>query len=262
MHQSSALVPIRLLLETRPIRLRNCTERSLLIIDEFGKGTNSVGQWGIFLPCMGDYWFRFIIADGAGLFVGLIKHLVTRSIRLPKTMLATHFHEVFFNDFLKRGLPIGLAHMELIIDRENPRIRGDQSEGKIVGVTPLFKWEHTRLFPLLLVLIEHCLPHRLAPGLCLKSYAFHCAESFGIATHIVERALAVSTAISSYNVHEIMDPQMTDQEEKDLVEAEQIVRRLLQVDWQDEFDDEGNQVSTLQKLAEVLGQEYTPTITT
>lgn len=77
--------------------------------------------------------------DGASLFVGLIKHLVTKGPRLPKTILATHFHEIFFNDFLKRGLPIGLAHMELVIDREQPVTRDPKDEGKVIGVTPLFK---------------------------------------------------------------------------------------------------------------------------
>lgn len=73
------------------------------------------------------------------MFVGLVKHLVTKGHRLPKTILATHFHEIFFNDFLKRGLPIGLAHMELIVDREDSRSSDPNVEGKVVGVTPLFK---------------------------------------------------------------------------------------------------------------------------
>ena len=60
-------------------------------------------------------------SDGAGLFIGLLKHLVTLGSKLPKTLLATHFHEIFFsgNNFLRKGLPIGLAHMELIIDKKD-----------------------------------------------------------------------------------------------------------------------------------------------
>ena len=95
----------------------------------------------------------------------------------------------------------------------------------------------------------------MAPGLCLKSYAFHCAESFGIPVNIVERALEVSAAISSYNVHEIMDPEMTPEDEKELLEAEQIVRRLLEVDF-DAPDERGNPVSAMKKLADVLGEDY------
>lgn len=121
--------------------LRNCTERSLLLIDEFGKGTNAT--------------------DGAGLFVGLIKELVTMGARLPKTLLATHFHEIFMNDFLKSRLPVGLAHMELLISKHGAEeeVRGksmtpatntmgvgmnaargkEEDPSKIVCVEPLFR---------------------------------------------------------------------------------------------------------------------------
>ena len=78
--------------------------------------------------------------DGAGLFVGLIKHLVTRGADLPKTLLATHFHEIFVNKgFLKKTLPIGLAHMELIIDKTVESKEGGQAIEKVVGVTPLYR---------------------------------------------------------------------------------------------------------------------------
>lgn len=67
--------------------------------------------------------------------------------------------------------------------------------------------------------------------------------------------MEVSTAISLYNVHEIMDPQMTEEDEKELLEAEEIVRRLLQVDW-DATDGDGDQISSMKKLADVLGIDY------
>jgi hypothetical protein len=59
-------------------------------------------------------------------------------------LLATHFHEIFFNSFLKSQLPIGLAHMEPIVDREvgpeGPgKINGARDDDKVVGVTPLFR---------------------------------------------------------------------------------------------------------------------------
>lgn len=52
-----------------------------------------------------------------------------------------------------------------------------------------------------------------------------------------------------------MDPEMTEDDEKELVEAEQIVRRLLLVDW-DADDEDGNPVSAMKKLADVLGEDY------
>lgn len=54
------------------IALRNSTLKSLLIFDEFGKGTGST--------------------DGAGLFCGVMEHLLKRGKDCPKIIAATHFH--------------------------------------------------------------------------------------------------------------------------------------------------------------------------
>lgn len=100
---------------------------------------------------------------------------------------------------------------------------------------------------------------RLAPGLCLKSYAFHCAESYGIAPEIVSRAMAVSKALSSFSMHEIMDPKMSEEDERTLRESEIIARKLLQTRWEDddEQDEEtGERKTTMKKLAECLGETY------
>ena len=48
---------------------------------------------------------------------------------------------------------------------------------------------------------------------------------------------------------------MTEEDEKELLEAEEIVRRLLQVDW-DATDGDGDQISSMKKLADVLGIDY------
>lgn len=54
------------------ISLRLATRRSLLIIDEFGKGTDS--------------------SDGAGLACGVFEHLLNRGQERPKVLAATHYH--------------------------------------------------------------------------------------------------------------------------------------------------------------------------
>lgn len=54
------------------ISLRLATRRSLLIIDEFGKGTDS--------------------SDGAGLACGVFEHLLNRGRQRPKVLAATHYH--------------------------------------------------------------------------------------------------------------------------------------------------------------------------
>lgn len=53
-----------------------------------------------------------------------------------------------------------------------------------------------------------------------------------------------------------MDPQMTKDDEKELLEAEQIVRRLLQTEWDAEEGD--GQVPLMKKLADILGEDYLP----
>lgn len=74
--------------------LRNCTERSLLVIDEFGKGTES--------------------QDGAGLFAGLCHALIRRGRSCPKAILATHYQHIFFMKDLVESRPLALAHMALV----------------------------------------------------------------------------------------------------------------------------------------------------
>ncbi|KAJ3392725.1 MutS protein msh5 [Lobulomyces angularis] len=58
------------------VALRSCTRRSLVLFDEFGKGTQS--------------------SDGVGLFCATIEHLISKKKEAPKFLAATHFHEIFF----------------------------------------------------------------------------------------------------------------------------------------------------------------------
>ncbi|BFZ65463.1 chaperone ATPase hsp78 [Saitoella coloradoensis] len=78
------------------LALRAATRRSLLIIDEFGKGTEST--------------------DGAGLFCGVLDWLLRLGEERPKVLAATHYHEIFEGGFLEPDLPLSYAHMEIILD--------------------------------------------------------------------------------------------------------------------------------------------------
>ncbi|KAE8355541.1 muts domain V-domain-containing protein [Aspergillus coremiiformis] len=78
--------------------LKQMTERSLLIIDEFGKGTNQ--------------------SDGIGLICGILKHLLVVE-DAPKVIAATHFHEILENDILKPGPRLLLGHMEVQVCEES-----------------------------------------------------------------------------------------------------------------------------------------------
>ncbi|KAK2795607.1 hypothetical protein FQN50_009713 [Emmonsiellopsis sp. PD_5] len=72
------------------------TERSLLIIDEFGKGTEST--------------------DGASLACGLFEYLLSLGEKRPKVLAATHFHEIFENGFLAPRRELGFGYMEVQVD--------------------------------------------------------------------------------------------------------------------------------------------------
>jgi DNA mismatch repair protein MSH5 len=83
-------------LEQISVALSLATRRSLVIIDEFGKGTESY--------------------DGAGLAAGVFEHLLRRGDHSPKVLGATHFHEIFERGFLQPRLSLDFAHMEVKVD--------------------------------------------------------------------------------------------------------------------------------------------------
>lgn len=81
------------------------TRRSLVIIDEFGKGTNSV--------------------DGAGLACGVFEYFLSLGPHRPKVLGATHFHEIFESGFLDQRTELAFGHMEVRVDA-NTEVVEDQ----------------------------------------------------------------------------------------------------------------------------------------
>ncbi|KAH6908017.1 muts domain V-domain-containing protein [Coprinopsis sp. MPI-PUGE-AT-0042] len=175
------------------LALRNCTSRSLILLDEFGKGTLST--------------------DGAGLFCGVLMHLLERGSQCPKVLVATHFHEVFAEDLLDvENLPITLSHMQVMftIGGEDGNSYMHESEG-----TPQMQAHYGNLLRL----------HTgVATGLCSESHAAQCAAMFGIPHKIVSRAQHVSDLISRHEVR------MKEEEVEDLLDAEEVCRRFLEWD--------------------------------
>ncbi|KAF2832856.1 hypothetical protein CC86DRAFT_414515 [Ophiobolus disseminans] len=79
------------------LALSLATRRSLLIIDEFGKGTEA--------------------SDGAGLACAVMEHLLSLGTERPKVIGATHFHaEIFEMGLLKPRPTLAFGHMEVRID--------------------------------------------------------------------------------------------------------------------------------------------------
>lgn len=78
------------------------TRRSLILIDEFGKGTNAM--------------------DGAGLVTALLNHFANLGDESPKVLAATHFHEIFENDILQDNPRIDFAQMDVRVDLETENV--------------------------------------------------------------------------------------------------------------------------------------------
>lgn len=74
------------------------SRRSLLIIDEFGKGTNA--------------------SDGAGLCCGVLQYFLSLGTERPKVIAATHFHEIFEGGFLQDRPELSFGHMEVRVNTQ------------------------------------------------------------------------------------------------------------------------------------------------
>jgi len=103
-------------LQQTSIAVTLATRRSLVIIDEFGKGTET--------------------HDGAGLAAGVFEHFLQLGPNCPKVLGATHFHEIFENGFLPPRPTLRFAHMEVNVDAEASQVE-DQ-------ITYLYKYRQER----------------------------------------------------------------------------------------------------------------------
>ncbi|QKX55952.1 uncharacterized protein TRUGW13939_03051 [Talaromyces rugulosus] len=86
-------------LQQMSLLLKLATEKSLIVIDEFGKGTD--------------------INDGAGLACGIFEYLLSLDEKRPKILAATHYHEIFENGFLPIRRSLSFGHMEVRVDESS-----------------------------------------------------------------------------------------------------------------------------------------------
>ncbi|KAI9006039.1 muts domain V-domain-containing protein [Gaertneriomyces semiglobifer] len=63
------------------LAIRNSTRRSLVVLDEFGKGTDAT--------------------DGVSLFCAVLEEFFSRGVECPRLVSATHFHEIFNFELLR-----------------------------------------------------------------------------------------------------------------------------------------------------------------
>ncbi len=80
--------------------VKQATEKSLVLVDEFGKGTCPI--------------------NGAGLAAGLLNHFLSLgSDRRPEVIFASHFHEIFESESFRSHEFQNFAHMKVEINYDN-----------------------------------------------------------------------------------------------------------------------------------------------
>lgn len=107
------------------------TQRSLVIIDEFGKGTESSGMSFVRTRRI---WILMYNPDGAGIACGVFEHFLNLGNRMPKVLAATHFHEIFENGFLRPRPSLAFGHMEIRVDVEEEEMENQ--------ITYLYKYKY------------------------------------------------------------------------------------------------------------------------
>jgi len=76
--------------------VKSGTRRSLILVDEFGKGTK--------------------LDDGAGLMVAFLDHFLSQEVNTPRLLVATHLHAIFEGDYLGGHRNSVLSHMDVRLD--------------------------------------------------------------------------------------------------------------------------------------------------
>lgn len=163
------------------LSLSLATNRTLVVVDEFGKGTNA--------------------SDGAGLCCGVFEYLLSLGRNRPKVLAATHFHEIFENDFLEDRPELSFGHMEIRVD-----IQAELVEDQI---TYLYNY---------------------VPGRSTSSFGTCCAMMNGIPAAIVERADELVLLAARGEDLVAACAKVSPAEQQKLEEAEQVGRQLLEQD--------------------------------
>ncbi|KAL4529302.1 hypothetical protein Ndes2526A_g04097 [Nannochloris sp. 'desiccata'] len=151
--------------------LRLATPKSLLIIDEFGKGT--------------------LAADGIGLLCGSLSYLATGSGSStgtgnvlsppPRVLLATHFTEVLNSTYLPQNEFLDFYTMAVALGEEDKEKKESKS-----GMIPKTNTTSDVVFL-----------YRLTPGHVGPSFGVHCASLAGVKSDVVQRAGQIVECLSN-----------------------------------------------------------------
>jgi DNA mismatch repair protein MSH5 len=78
--------------------INSATRRSLILADEFGKGTST--------------------ENGSALFTAYLVHLLDMGPERPRVIVGTHFHDIFENGLLQQREGVGFAHMDVKLNEK------------------------------------------------------------------------------------------------------------------------------------------------
>jgi DNA mismatch repair protein MSH5 len=166
--------------------LRHATPHSLLLLDEFGKGTSSLDGVAILASTI-----RAILRIGSS--DTPTTHERPAVLLAPRSAITTHFTEALDSGILLdpavdetsiHGHPKGVAyyHMQVMLHKpgddrtDRSTISSPPSSGYEDSVVPLFK---------------------LVPGCASSSYGFACALQAGIPRVLIDRAADITRLVKS-----------------------------------------------------------------
>lgn len=209
------------------IALNSCTHRTLVVIDELGKGTDS--------------------CDGVGLAVGVLNHIQALGSAMPKAIMATHFHEIFDMDCL--GAMEHLSPMQMEVRVHGGRTRDDVHTPETAAAknTDQHDSEVTYLY-------------NLRPGRSIVSYGIQCAAMNGISPEVVERACQLVRLAQGGEDLVLTCSALSPSEERELELAEDAARQFLAWDLEAQGERKhGAMVSMVEELLGIVNEEASNT---
>jgi len=140
--------------------MRNCTAKSLIIMDEFGKGTNTL--------------------DGASLLVATIKAFCRNPSITPRIMITTHFLEILEGPLLQDCKGLKLAEMQVLLNAFQNEAEAERNQD-----IP----QETMQMPVPLFQL-------VMGAMCSRSYALACAQRANVPGEVLQRSSTVITLFS------------------------------------------------------------------
>ena len=139
--------------------IRAATARTILVVDEFGKGTRS--------------------ADGAGLLCGFVRALAEAAEAGPRAFVTTHFAEVADETLVPRHPNLAIAHMRVVAAARGTAAFEARAAGIIDARGREDDLEDEETSAVFL--------HSLAPGASDSAFALRCALDAGLPREVLER---------------------------------------------------------------------------